>query len=211
MGAGDALNRRLFFAFELDEGCRAAVERLVDELARRLDAHGGRAKGRVKWVEPENFHLTVKFLGSTSETRLGEIRKLLQTPFDSRPFELRFDRLGAFPDRGAPRVIWLGASAVAPEAEVVQRQLEGRLAAVGVPPEGRPFRAHLTVGRFREPGRREDGRMIREFVLRPVAPLVVDHLTLYESHLSSRGPSYDPLVRVGLREELGGAGRSHSS
>lgn len=205
MGAGDALNRRLFFAFELDDVCRMAVERLGDDLARRLDAHGGTAKGRVKWVERDNFHLTVKFLGSTSDTRLGEIRKLLETPFDSRPFELLFDRLGAFPDRGAPRVIWLGASAGAPQAASVQRQLEERLAAVGVPPEGRPFRAHLTLGRFRDPGRREDGQIVRDFMLRPVGPLLVDHLTLYESHLSSRGPAYDPLVRVALREEeLGG-------
>ena len=199
MAAGDALNHRLFFAFELDEVCRAAVQRLVDDLARRIDAHGETTKGRVKWVERDNLHLTVRFLGSTSDARLGEIRKRLGTPLDSRPFELLFDRLGAFPDRAAPRVIWLGASAGAAQAEILQRQLEERLEAVGIPPEGRPFRAHLTLGRFREPGRQQDGRMIRELMLKPVGPLLVDHLTLYESHLSNRGPSYEALVRVALK------------
>jgi len=198
MAPGDALTHRLFFAFELDEVCRAAVQRLVDELARRLDSHAGTGKGRVKWVERENFHVTVRFLGPVSETRLDEIRKLLETPFGTQPFELRFDRVGAFPDRGAPRVVCLGASAGAAQAEMILRQLEDRLEAAGLPPEGRPLRAHVTLGRFRDPGRREDSRMIREFTLRPVGPLLVDHLTLYESRLSSRGPSYDPLARVPL-------------
>lgn len=198
MAARIDLSRRLFFAFDLDEPCRQAVERLVHDLAKQIDPHGASSKGRVKWVERENFHLTICFLGSTPEQRVEAIRSLLEPPFASRAFELRFDRIGAFPERGTPRVIWLGDPAGAAPAETVQRELEDRLKAVGVPPDRRPFRAHLTLGRFREPARKEDSRIIREFVLNPIGPLVVDHLTLYESHLSNRGPSYEALVRVAL-------------
>lgn len=200
MAARNDLTHRLFLAFDLDEPCRQGVQRLVDDLATRIEPHGPSSKGRVKWVERDNLHLTVCFLGSTPEPRLEAIRALLEPSFGSRAFELRFDRLGAFPERGAPRVIWLGDSAGSAPAEAVQRELEDRLKAVGVPPDRRPFRAHLTLGRFREPARREDSRVIREFVLNPIGPLVVDHLTLYESHLSNRGPSYDSLVRVALNQ-----------
>lgn len=200
MAARNDLIHRLFLAFDVDETCRQAIERLVHDLAARVDSQKPGSKGRVKWVERENLHLTVNFLGSTPEQRLQAIRALLEPPFDSRAFELRFDQLGAFPERGAPRVIWLGDSADAARAQAVQRELEDRLKAVGVPPERRPFRAHLTLGRFREPARHEEGRMIREFVVNPIGPLVVDHLTLYESHLSSRGPSYEALLRIALRE-----------
>ena len=201
MAARDELTHRLFFAFDLDEPCREAAQRLIDELARRIDPPGSGRQGRVKWVERENLHLTVSFLGSTPERHLDAIRTLLEPPFSSHMFELRFDTLGAFPDRGAPGVIWLGDSTGATVAQAVQRELAERLKAIGVPPEARPFRAHLTLGRFREAGRREDGRVIREFVVEPIGPLPVDHLTLYESHLSNRGPSYEALVRVALRKK----------
>lgn len=200
MAARNHLTHRLFVAFDLDEPCRQAVERLVDDLAARVDPQKPESKGRIRWVERDNLHLTVSFLGSTPEQRLQAIRTLLEPPFESRAFELRFDRLNAFPERGAPRVIWLGDSAEAPHATAVQRELEDRLKPVGVLPDRRPFRAHLTLGRFREPARREDSRVIREFVVNPVGPLMVDHLTLYESHLSSRGPSYEALLRVPLKE-----------
>jgi RNA 2',3'-cyclic 3'-phosphodiesterase len=199
MAVGDVVARRLFFAFDIDEPFRDDLTRLVDELSKRLDPPGGGLKGRVKWVERENFHLTVRFLGFTPESRLTEIRSVLESPFGSRTFELRFDRLGAFPDRGAPRVIWVGASAGATPAAIAQQELEQRLESVGVPLEGRPFRAHLTLGRFREPSRASQARAIHEFAMTPIGPLLVDHITLYESHLSNRGPSYAALMRMALR------------
>jgi 2'-5' RNA ligase len=199
MVARDEVTHRLFFAFDLDEPCRRAVQRLVDELVRRIDLRGPAPGGRVKWVERENLHLTVSFLGSTPEQRLDAIRAALETPFNSQTFGLRFDRLGAFPERGAPRVIWIGDSRGTTLAEAVQRELAERLKAVDVPAETRPFRAHLTLGRFREPGGHEDAQAIREVAVEPIGPLLIDHLTLYESHLSSRGPSYDALVRVALK------------
>lgn len=198
MALGDVVARRLFFAFDIDEPCREALTRLVDELAKRIDPPGSGSKRRVKWVERDNLHLTVRFLGSTPESRLTEIRSVLEPPFGSRTFDLRFDRLGAFPDRGAPRVVWVGASADAAPAEMAQRELEQRLESLGVPLERRPFRAHLTLGRFREPSRAREGRVIREFTMAPIGPLLVDHITLYESHLSSRGPAYDALMRMAL-------------
>lgn len=199
MAAGNGLTRRLFLAIDLDEPCRNALERLIDQLGRCIDADKSVSRGRVKWVEPRNLHLTVRFLGATAESQLHEIQASLGQPLAARSFDMWFDRLGVFPARGAPRAIWVGASAGAAEAEHVQQELERRLIAVGVPSECRPFRVHLTVGRFRSSGRSSDRRAIRGWVMEPVGPLLVDHVTLYESHLSTGAPSYVTLVRVPLK------------
>lgn len=198
MAAGDGVTRRLFFAIDLDERCRDSLERLIDQLATCLDASGSASRGRIKWIERRNLHVTVRFLGATTASQLQGIRASLERPLAAQPFEMWFDRLGLFPERGRPRAIWVGAAAGASEAEQVQRELERRLAALGVPAERRPFRVHLTVGRFRASGRSTDRRAIRGCVVESAGPLVVDHLTLYESHLSTGAPSYVSLVRVPL-------------
>jgi RNA 2',3'-cyclic 3'-phosphodiesterase len=196
MGAGDGVTRRLFFAIDLDEASRAAIAELIERLSRRLESDPVPRHAGVKWVERENLHMTVRFLGATPEGRAQELEALMGRPLSSRPFILGFDRVGTFPERGAPRVVWLGASIGAAEAVRARDELEERLGTIDVPPESRPFRPHLTLGRFREMGRGSDGRAIREVGVSAFDPVHVDHLTLYESHLSPRGPRYVPLLRL---------------
>lgn len=199
MAVGTAITRRLFFAIDLDEPSREAVADLINRLSKQLESDPARGHRLIKWVERENLHLTVRFLGATPEKRVLELQRAMGTHLSSRPFVLRFDRVGTFPERGAPRVIWLGASDGEAEAARARDELDERLTAIHIPPESRPFRAHLTLGRFREAaGRGSDGRAIRESGVDGLGGLHVDHLTLYESHLSSRGPRYVPVLTVGL-------------
>jgi 2'-5' RNA ligase len=198
MVVGTAITRRLFFAIDLDEPTRAAIANLVERLRERLESDSARQRGPVKWVERENLHMTVRFLGATPEARVQELQAALNRPLSSKPFALGFDRVGTFPERGAPRVVWLGASVGAAEAAHARDELDERLKAVNVPPEPRPFRPHLTLGRFREPGRGSDRRAIREVGVDAFQPMRVGHLTLYESHLSTHGPRYVPVLSIGL-------------
>ncbi len=162
MVAGTAITRRLFLAIDLDEPSRAAIANLMERLKARLESDPARGRGPIKWVERENLHMTVRFLGATPEARVQELEAALIRPFSSKPFVLGFDRVGTFPERGAPRVVWLGASIGAEEAARARDELDERLKVVQVPPEPRPFRPHLTLGRFREPARGLDGGAIRE-------------------------------------------------
>jgi 2'-5' RNA ligase len=198
MAVGTAVTRRLFFAIELDEPSRAAISELINRISNRLESDSARGRGPIKWVERENLHMTLRFLGATPEARVLELQKAMARHLSSRPFALRFDRVGTFPERGAPRVVWLGASDGAAEATRARDELEQRLVAINVPPESRPFRPHLTLGRFRGLGRGSERRAIRDVSVGTFEPLHVDHLTLYESHLSSRGPSYARLLTVEL-------------
>jgi 2'-5' RNA ligase len=198
MVAGNTLTRRLFFAIDLDEPTRAAIADLVERLDRRLEGKGAGRRGLIKWVERENLHMTLRFLGNTPEERFQQLQVVMSRHLASQPFALRFAQVGTFPERAAPRVVWLAASIGAAEAARTRDELDERLKGIEVPPEPRPFLPHLTLGRFRELGRASDVRAIREVGVVGLEAVRVDHVTLYESHLSSRGPRYVPLLRVEL-------------
>ena len=101
----------------------------------------------VRWVEPEAMHLTLKFLGEVAAGRQDELAGALQRAAAScRAVTATVADFGAFPDPRRPRVLWAGVS---PEAglELLQHQVEQEFTPLGFPPEGRPFRPHLTLGR----------------------------------------------------------------
>jgi len=197
MAAGGALTHRLFLAFDLDEACREALTRLVDRLTAHLESAGIDPR-RVKWVVRENLHVTVRFLGAVPGPQVGRLRAVLAPAFSSPTFVLRFDRLGAFPAAGRPRVIWVGDSTGTRGADRARRELDQRLAGLGLEPEPRPFEAHVTLGRFRDPPHAVAARAIRELRFAPLSPVSVSDLTLYESRLSSCAPAYAVLQRSPL-------------
>ncbi len=192
------MTRRVFCAFDLDEACRQAATRLVERLCRvpEFRRHG---ENRIRWVPPENLHVTVRFLGAMRESAVCELQAVLARPLTSRAFHLQFEGVGMFPDRGGPRVIWIGVTDGAAKAERVCRELDERLARLERVRERRVLRPHVTVGRFRQPGSASVRRAIRGLTMNSFEALLVDHLTVYESHLSSRGARYVPLVRTPLR------------
>jgi 2'-5' RNA ligase len=196
--------RRLFLAVDLDEPSRVSVAKLIERLGELLEANVG-FRGRAKWVERENLHLTIRFLGNTAEPQWADVQAALQRSLSIGPFDLRLDRIGTFPEHGAPRIVWLGALTGAAETARVFEELEQRLRATGIAPDTRPFHPHLTLGRFRGPTRRSDGDAFRGFIVETPALVHVEHVTMYESRLTPRGPRYEPLLRVRFGGSLGGS------
>lgn len=104
----------------------------------------------VRWVRPDNIHLTIKFLGNIETARvepiccaLSELCRL------EAPLNLSLKGVGVFPGLKRPRVVWAGIGEGRDRLIALQRRVEDRLAAGGIKREARPFRAHLTLGRFR--------------------------------------------------------------
>jgi 2'-5' RNA ligase len=98
-------------------------------------------------------------------------------------------------------VLWIGVGAGARQIGEVQREVAARCTGAGVELEGRPFTPHLTLGRWRasKRTRRADAlRALSADPLTPVAHLTVDHVTLYQSRLSSEGSTYTALARANL-------------
>jgi len=190
---------RLFIAIDLDEGSRRAAAALGEEVARRLHSAGAVDRRGATWVSAPNLHLTLRFLGEVDEGRTSRLVAQIAEPFQTPAFTLTLSELGVFPPAGPPRVIWIGVKGAGDSLAALYQEVESRLRGLQFTPESRPFQAHLTLGRFRRPG----GRRARDVVCtetpsEEIGPSRVDHVTLYRSDLSPRGPTYTTLVRAPL-------------
>ncbi len=186
---------RLFLAVDLDEHLRRAaarVARTVREHLERADTYG------VSWVAPDNLHLTLRFLGEVSEDRVRKVQESFTPPFAVPVFDLELAHAGAFPPTGPARVVWLGVSDGGDELARLHAEAEARLQAFAFEPEDRPYRAHLTIGRFRTPAPARVREIIAASAPGSIGRCSIRHVTLYRSQLSPKGAVYTPLVRAPL-------------
>ena len=188
---------RMFMAVEISE----EAARRAGEIAARLQ---GSDPGHVKWVEPRHFHLTMKFLGATRRAdvpRLGEALRDLAAGV--APFDLELTGVGAFPSLRRPQVIWLGIAAGGAGLASLASGAQDVCETLGWTREERPFHAHLTLGRLREPprgGKPEASRDLTPLIRAMEAErdaaagtTLVNRLVLMESQLPPRGPIYTVL------------------
>ena len=186
---------RTFVALDVGPEARAGLAGWMAELGPRLPGF--------KWVEPENLHLTLRFLGETPAERLPALREALAAAAaEVAPFELVVRGAGAFPDAGAPRVLWAGVEATAALA-ALQRRVEEAVRGLGWEPEGTPFRPHVTLARARHPRPRADATAaLAAAGTRVWGRMAVREVVLQRSTLTPAGPVYDPLGRFPLGREL---------
>ncbi len=183
---------RLFIAVPLPDQVRAALGQLQERLAE--------AQADIKWVEPANLHLTLKFLGETPEGQVPAITEALTVTARSvARVELGLGALGAFPSMASPRVVWVGLHEGAQPLAALAQQLERSGRALGWRQAERPFSPHLTLGRVRSPrGRAQLVHALRKAAWRPPSPWPAAAVTLYQSVLSSSGPRYTALAEAPL-------------
>ena len=183
---------RAFIAVDVPDEARQSLAVLQRELA---------ASGAdVKWVAPEQLHLTLKFLGEITEEQRGAMEAALaRIGQQEAAFEMRLAGTGAFPSVTAPRVVWVDVvEGQEPLARIAAR-LNEEGARRGIEAEGRPFAAHLTLGRVRSPKQRTAlVERLRASLWQPPAPWRVESLTFYQSVLSAAGPTYTVLADVPL-------------
>ena len=175
---------RAFLALELPAAFRVRLGVLCAELRPSLDG--------VRWVRPEGIHLTLRFLGATSSAAIERLSPAVsQAAALCPPSRAPVRGLGVFPDRGSPRVLWLGLS-VAEPVLTLQGACEAAAVRAGFEAEPRTFRAHLTLGRWRARAKR------------PPLPTVdlgdvhLDTLVLFRSQPGPGGSVYTALARFPL-------------
>ena len=166
----------------------------------RLQRELARSEADVKWVEPENLHVTLKFLDEvTEEQRQGVEAALARVAGSEAPFSLGLDQLGAFPSMSAPRVIWVGLGEGRDTARRIAEAIEREVAALSLLKEERPFAAHITLGRVRSPrGRQALVHQLAGVRWESLPPWRVTSLALCRSELSSAGPHYTMLADIPL-------------
>ena len=182
---------RLFVAVDVSDDTRAQLANVREQLESTLART--RKPPRITWVKPENAHVTMRFIGEVAEDTAAAIRTALNGDFTCPEFEVRWSTAGAFPGGRSPRVVWIGATAGAEELSQLAQAVNDRLTAVIGPGESRPFKAHLTVGRVKDPGAGVDWPQMLSAVRAGTTTSLVDHVTLYLSRTSPKGPTYHPL------------------
>jgi 2'-5' RNA ligase len=177
---------RAFFAIELGEPARSQAAEVAAELRARP---GGDA---VRWVRPENLHVTLHFLGEIAQGQVEPLVAQVRAQTERvAPFALRLGALGSLPPSRRPRVLLLELEPAAPLAALARAVERGVVAAA---PEPRPFRGHLTLGRVRERGAPPS----LAGVAVPPAVFDVTESVLFASQPHPSGSRYTPLGRVPL-------------
>ncbi len=179
---------RLFIAVELPE---EVLRRLGEVLA---GLRQQRLPG-IRWVRPEGIHLTLKFLGGVEESRIpGIVLAMEKAVAGVRPFTLRMEDAGAFPNMRSPRVVWLGVNGDVAPLVGIQQRLEEALEAQGFERESRKFSAHLTLGRVngRLTPREIEGlaAAMGQVQRMEAAEIPVNSISLMESTLRPDGAEY---------------------
>ena len=175
---------RLFIALNLPKKDRDKIHRAARPM-REGDLP-------VRWIDPENFHITLKFLGQVRQDRLEGVQSAIARVADSTPpFKTTMGGFGAFPTIRRPRVIWLGVNAT-PELRCLKQDLEWALGDHGFEPETRAFHPHLTLGRAEASDGAGAFRGLDELAagLRFKGVLQVRSVDLMRSHLSRDGARY---------------------
>ncbi|GAB4276795.1 MAG: RNA 2',3'-cyclic phosphodiesterase [Candidatus Promineifilaceae bacterium] len=180
--------KRLFIALE----CPDDVQQVLAEVASVLA--GQMPRGAVRWVRPEQMHLTLFFLGDTAVSQIMAVQQVMDNAAaQCVPFLLTLSGVGAFPNKHQPRVIWVGLTGTdgaMSQLAQLQAGIAGGVAALGWPQEKRPFRPHLTLGRVKD-RRQLQGENWGTEVKRVVWPVTA--VTLIQSTLTPHGPIYKNL------------------
>jgi RNA 2',3'-cyclic 3'-phosphodiesterase len=192
---------RLFAAVPLNDEVRTAVAAEQRRIVARVPA----LESAARWVQPDQMHLTLVFIGEVADPQVPSLGAALAEPMPRSSFELSVEGLGMFPPRGAPRVLWIGVTAGAREVGDLQQLVRSRVTAAGHTVDTKPFHPHLTLARFRE-GHSSYRRALADLVAAPapIARLRVDEVILFASRLpaghgaTAVGPTYTAVAHAVL-------------
>ncbi|MAT71714.1 MAG: RNA 2',3'-cyclic phosphodiesterase [Planctomycetaceae bacterium] len=189
---------RTFIAVAAVDAVHAAAVGAIERLAGATE--------NVKWVEPENLHWTLQFLGDLDDQEMATVCMRVRRVAARVPaFTMQADGVGAFPSIQRPRTLWLGAGDGGEEFCRLQREIEDALLDLGFRADNRKFVPHLTLGRASRGG--NPGPLLSERLAKlanypagdggPVAQ-AVDEVTVFASELTREGPHYHVLATAPL-------------
>jgi 2'-5' RNA ligase len=188
---------RLFVAVDVSDDVRSYAE----AARRAICRHTPRLGRELRWVDTRHMHVTLRFIGEVGEAEAEPLRQAFGQPLPHAPFEVEPAEPHWLPSPARPRVLVLGFRRGAAELRALRDTVDQRVRAhLAIEPEERPFLPHLTLARARDPRRlpRLDLGDARTPEDQPRPSACIDGVTLYESHLSPKGPSYVALARAPL-------------
>lgn len=187
---------RCFIAIDIDEKIRSALSDLQQQLQNGVDVK----KSDLKWVNPENIHLTLKFLGEIKDAKVVEVCNIVRAVAGRHEsFELDIESVGHFGGKSA-RVLWVGTGQGEENLLELQKDIEKSLALAGWPQETREFSGHLTLCRIRKPAAGVKlAQMSEDYKDFKLGTMPADSVSVYQSLLKPTGPVYTLLGNYKLQ------------
>jgi len=187
---------RLFVAIDINDSVREKLCQLQENISQQCRF----GKFDVKWVLPEQIHLTLKFLGQVKDDELAEVCNIVKSIADEKTgFELGFERLGHLGGK-SPSVIWVATGLGSDKLQDLQKDLENKFVSSGFASDNKAFSGHLTLCRVKNP---KAGYKLKKacdtYKDFKAGSVVVDSATVYCSRLNSQGPVYSVVGRYKLQ------------
>ncbi|MFA7676547.1 MAG: RNA 2',3'-cyclic phosphodiesterase [Candidatus Omnitrophota bacterium] len=180
---------RSFIALELPKNMREACRQIESELKPNLP--------QLKWVAPQNIHLTLKFLGQITPHDVSRFIDIIKNAFANlNAFSLQIKKPGFFPNKKNPRIIFLAIN----QKKAIQ-EIYARLDKVSAPnrdSRGLPFEPHITLARIKDNKLLNTDISLIEKVNLPGKKFLVNRICLFESKLTAGGPQYKKLFSLTL-------------
>jgi 2'-5' RNA ligase len=183
---------RTFLGIELNRAVRDHVVTLQESLVR--------SGADVKWVEPDNLHLTLLFLGEVNDREVLDVcRAVAACCAEHERFTMRVEGLGAFPNTRRPRVVWVGVTDGSERIVAIHHDIEETLLDLGCyRREERQYTPHVTLGRVKQASDELSALLIKKADWNG-GDVAVGEVLVMSSELSSKGPTYSVLSRAKLK------------
>ena len=193
------MNIRCFIAIELDKTIREQLSLIQKKLQKQLRGN----ESGIKWVPPENIHLTLKFLGNVADQDIREIcAAVSRAASEFQPFSFSVGTCGCFPPKSAARVLWIGITEGQPELKQLAKRVDHWVNKLGFPLEKRAFSGHLTLARIRQANAgKAVSRAAEETTIETLGQQTISEITVFQSDLRPGGPIYTPLHHAPLKNE----------
>jgi RNA 2',3'-cyclic 3'-phosphodiesterase len=183
------MSKRLFVAIDLPDSTRQLLEDLNPNI-----------RG-VRWTAPDQMHLTLGFFGDVPEDIDLKMREKLSA-IEFGAFFLPVTGVGAFPSKGAPKIVWIGVGRAHPHLFQIHKRVQEAALSVGLEPELRPWHPHITIARCRDVSAQTLRRFLQSNIEFDAGMVRVDAFHLYSSKLTPAGPIHTRELTVSCRDGL---------
>ena len=155
----------------------------------------------MKWVDTNNLHLTLKFLGNTTPFQMDEVKRLLISSTANHPiFQLSLSGVGFFRSKGQPRVLFARVQDFLP-LELLFSEIDNKLNDMGFESEQREFKPHLTLARIKHiQNKRSFYGVINKLKNTNLQKSTISEVVYFKSNLTPQGPVYEELFKSKLKK-----------
>ncbi len=182
------MKKRLFIAIKINNS--NSFLNVQEEIKLSLQ------RERIKWIDPDNLHLTLSFLGDTDELIIPKLKLAMDSIVGNfSQFNMELKSVGVFKSINFPTVLWIGIEPNKIMSEI-KKALDLQLKSIGIAVEMREFKPHLTIGRIKNiTDKKNLELLLKNYSNKKISNQLVNEIILYESILSSDGPIYNVIYK----------------